>query len=136
MNIADILIEHARDRAGHPAIEDGDRIVTFGELDDLVDTAAANLQAAGVEPGNIVAVLLDDSADHLIILCALARVGAVIFSLNASASRPELQQHGHDITRLNPCRKQSVDGCVYSAARQRSLPAGRNIVRRNRSWRR
>ena len=92
MNIADILTEHARDRAGHPAIEDGGRTVMFGELDDLVDTAAANIQAAGIEPGDIVAVLLGDSADHLIVLCALARVGAVIFSLNGAASHAELQQ--------------------------------------------
>lgn len=92
MNIADILAEHARNRADHPAIEDGERIVTYGELDSLVDAAAANLQAAGVEPGDIVAVLLEDSADHLIILCALARAGAVIFSLNSNASKVEIEK--------------------------------------------
>lgn len=92
MNIADILTEHARNRAGHPAIEDDARVVTYGELDGLVETAAANLQAAGIEPGDIVAVLLEDSADHLIILCALARIGAVIFSLNSNASTAELEK--------------------------------------------
>ena len=91
MNIADILAEHARDRAEHPAIEDGARIVTYGELEALVDAAAANLRAAGIEPGAIVAVLLEDSADHVVILCALARVGAVIFSLNSNASKNELE---------------------------------------------
>ena len=92
MNVADILTHHACDRAGHPAIEDGARIVTYGELDGLVDGAAANLQAAGIRPGDIVAVLLDDSAAHLIILCALARAGAIIFSLNAAASKAELKK--------------------------------------------
>ena len=91
MNIAEILSEHARDRANHPAIEDGQRVVTYGELDSLVATAAANLHTAGIQPGDIVAVLLEDSADHLIILCALARAGAVIFSLNSNASKAELQ---------------------------------------------
>lgn len=91
MNIADNLAEHAKNRADHPAIEDGARTVTYGELDGLVDGAAANLQAAGIEPGDTVAVLLDDSTDHLIILCALARVGAVIFSLNSNASKTELE---------------------------------------------
>ncbi len=90
MNIADILSEHARDRAGHPAIEDGARVVTYGELDDLANAAAANLQVAGIEPGDTVAVLLEDSADHLIILCALARAGAVAFSLNLNVSKAEL----------------------------------------------
>ncbi|NNE84659.1 MAG: acyl--CoA ligase [Alphaproteobacteria bacterium] len=90
MNIADILAEHARDRASHPAIEDGARIITYGSLDGLVDSVAANLQAAGIEPGDTVAVLLGDSAEHLNILCALARTGAIIFSLNATASKAEL----------------------------------------------
>ena len=56
MNITDILRQHARDRAGHPAIEDGTRIVTYGELDDLVNIAAANLQTVGIAAGDIVAV--------------------------------------------------------------------------------
>jgi acyl-coenzyme A synthetase/AMP-(fatty) acid ligase len=92
MNIAEILTDHARDRSSHPAIEDGERIVTYGELDGLVDSAAANLQAAGIRLGDIVAILLDDSVDHLIILCALARIGAVIFSLNATASKAEIEK--------------------------------------------
>lgn len=92
MNIADILTEHARGRAGHPAIEDGARVVSYGELDGLVDAAAANLQGAGIEPGDIVAVLLEDSVEHLVILCALARAGAVIFSLNSNASVAELEK--------------------------------------------
>lgn len=98
MNIADILTEHARDRAGHPAIEDGARVVSYGELDGLVDAAAANLQGAGIEPGDIVAVLLEDSADHLVILCALARAGAVIFSLNSNASKAELEKSLASVT--------------------------------------
>jgi acyl-CoA synthetase (AMP-forming)/AMP-acid ligase II len=92
MNIVDILSDHARNRPDHPAIEDGARIVTYGALDGLVDGAAANLQAAGIEPGDIVAIALEDSADHLIILCALARVGAVIFSQNPFASEAELEK--------------------------------------------
>jgi acyl-CoA synthetase (AMP-forming)/AMP-acid ligase II len=90
MNIVDILSDHARNRPDHPAIEDGARIVTYGALDGLVDGAAANLQAAGIKPGDIVAIALEDSADHLIILCALARVGAVIFSVSMGASEVEL----------------------------------------------
>jgi acyl-coenzyme A synthetase/AMP-(fatty) acid ligase len=95
MNIVEILTDHARNRPDHPAIEDGARIVTYGELDGLVDTAAANLQVAGIRPGDTVAIALEDSADHLIILCALARVGAVIFSVSATASESELAKSLH-----------------------------------------
>ena len=87
MNITDILTAHARTRPDYPAIEDGERIVTYAEIDAAVSDAACNLQAAGIGAGDIVAVMLPDSADHLVILCALARAGAVIFSLNPSLSK-------------------------------------------------
>ncbi len=98
MNIVDILTDHARDRAAHPAIEDGERIVTYGELDGLVDAVAANLQAADIGAGDIVAVMLPDSADHLVLLCALARAGAVIFSLNPRLPRREIDEALTDLS--------------------------------------
>ncbi|MDJ0949147.1 MAG: class I adenylate-forming enzyme family protein [Alphaproteobacteria bacterium] len=82
MNPADILAEHARTRPDHPAIEDGDRIVNYGELNDRVASAAANLQRAGIEPGDIVGIMLPDSADYLITLCAVANAGAVTFAID------------------------------------------------------
>ncbi len=90
MNIADILAERARGRADHPAIEDGARTVTYAELEAQVSESAANLQAVGIVAGDIVAVMLPDSADHLVVLCALARAGAVILSLNGASSPDEL----------------------------------------------
>ena len=90
MNITDILTEHAVNRPEHPAIEDGGRIISYGELDDLVSTTAANLMARDIGAGDIVAVMLPDSADHLVLLCALARAGAVIFSLNPKLPRREI----------------------------------------------
>lgn len=126
MNIADILAEHARNRAGHPAIEDGARTVTYGELDGLVDAAAANLQAAGIETGDTVAVLLDDSADHLIVLCALARVGAVIFSLNSNASKAELENSLASVTvkaAITPGLKFSHSELLWLRAKDICQPA-------------
>ena len=82
MNVADRLTEHARNQPDHPAIEDGERIVRYGELDGLVNDACANLQGLGIEAGDMVLVMLPDSADHLIIICALLRAGAVILSLS------------------------------------------------------
>lgn len=91
MNIADTLAEHALNRADRPAIEDGDRVVLYGDLDGYVSAAAGNLQHAGIKPGDVVAILLDDSIEHLIALCALARCGAVIFSLHPAVSKTELK---------------------------------------------
>ena len=110
MNITDVLVDHARARRDHPAIEDGARIVTYGELDGLVNAAAANLRAAGVAAGDTVAVVLPDSAEHLVVLCALARAGAVILSLNPAASADELA-----------AGLASVAATVVIAARRRRL---------------
>lgn len=87
---AELLAICAREQPDHPAIEDGERVVTYAGLDALTNTVAANLQAAGLGQGDRVAVLLPDSADHIITLCALSRIGAIIFSLSPSASKSEI----------------------------------------------
>ena len=92
MNITDILTEHAARRPDHPALEDGERIVTYAELDRQVDAAAANLQAAGLASGNIVGVMLPDSAEHLILLLALARLGAVMAAIDGFLPPPERRE--------------------------------------------
>jgi hypothetical protein len=46
VNITDVFTELAKTRPDHPAIEDGDRIISYGDLDPLVNNCAANLQNA------------------------------------------------------------------------------------------
>lgn len=89
MNIADILAEHARSRPDHPAIEDGDRVVTYGDLAGRVADAAANLQAAGIRAGDRIGIMLDDSAEHLITLYALLKAGAVMVSIGLDLPQEE-----------------------------------------------
>ncbi|MDA0231127.1 MAG: class I adenylate-forming enzyme family protein [Proteobacteria bacterium] len=92
MNLSDILDHHALARPDHPAIEDGARLITYGELARLVRERAASLHAVGIRHGDTVALMLPDSADHLITLYALARVGAIIFSLSDSGSRRDVEE--------------------------------------------
>jgi len=82
MNIADIIDHHAHDRSEHPAIEDGDRVVSYADLADRLRVAAANLQGNAISPGDRVGVMLPDSAEHLIVLQALLKVGAVIVTID------------------------------------------------------
>ena len=91
MNIADCLEAHAVSRGHHPAVVDGDMVVTYGELRARVDGAAANMRAAGIGPGDFVAVMLLDSADHVVVLYALAKVGAVIISIERNSLPSERQ---------------------------------------------
>jgi acyl-CoA synthetase (AMP-forming)/AMP-acid ligase II len=89
LNITDILTEHAARRPDHPAIEDGDRVLTYAELDRRVDDAAANLQSLGIAPGDFVGVMLPDSTEHLVTLLALARAGAVMVAIDDALSASE-----------------------------------------------
>ena len=89
LNITDILTEHAARRPDHPAIDDRGYSVTYAELDRLVDAAAANLRAAGLVTGDIAGVMLPDSAEHLVLLLALARLGVVMVAIDGFLPPPE-----------------------------------------------
>jgi acyl-CoA synthetase (AMP-forming)/AMP-acid ligase II len=92
LNITDILATHAADRPDHPAIESGDRVITYGALGGWVDAVAANLQAAGIASGDVVGVMLPDCAEHLVVLLALARAGAVMVAIDGSLPEAERQR--------------------------------------------
>ena len=82
MNIAAPLTHHARAYARQPAIVQGDRVITYGELDPLVRRTATHLRALGLAQGDVAGVALRDSAEHLVVLAALARAGIVILPLD------------------------------------------------------
>jgi acyl-CoA synthetase (AMP-forming)/AMP-acid ligase II len=61
-------------------LEDGNRVVTYAELNALVDAAAANMQSEGIGAGDVIGIRLPDCVDYLITLLGLARAGAVMFA--------------------------------------------------------
>jgi acyl-coenzyme A synthetase/AMP-(fatty) acid ligase len=91
VNIVDCLRLHAKTQPDHPAIEDGERVVSYLEVNRRTDEVSCNLQTLGITAGDIVTVILQDSIEHLFVNCGLARVGAVIFSVNTSSSAKEIQ---------------------------------------------
>ena len=44
--------------------------------------AAANLHLAGIQAGGVVAVMLSDSINHIVVLYALARLGTIKFAID------------------------------------------------------
>lgn len=81
-NIADPLVLHARQRPTQIAIIQGDQTMDYRTLDRQVSERAAHLQDLGVHPGQLVGVALRDSIEHLIMLYAVARAGAVILPMD------------------------------------------------------
>ena len=91
---------------------------------------AARLHEAGVRGGNIVALILPDSADHLITLFALARVGAKIFSLPVFVSRRDIEQSLASLSIdavIAPCAHIAPDGSVSDKAK-RPRPYGQGLL--------
>jgi long-chain acyl-CoA synthetase len=75
--------------AGHPAdapaLIEGDRTITYGELRDLVGRTAGGLTQAGVSPGDRVGVVSDNELAFVTGLLAALSVGATASPLPASS---------------------------------------------------
>jgi len=91
INIVDCLRHFSKTQPDHPAMEDGERVISYQELNLRADEAAVNIGAAGVSAGDIVTIILDDSIEHLIVICGLARAGAITFSLNPALAKNEIR---------------------------------------------
>ncbi|WP_326954359.1 non-ribosomal peptide synthetase [Amycolatopsis sp. NBC_01286] len=70
---------------GRPALRSGDRVLTYGRLDELTADLAGRLAAAGVRPGDVVAVRGTDRFDQVTGLLAVWRAGAVHLALDPAA---------------------------------------------------
>lgn len=91
-NIAGLLDEHAVRRARHAAIVEGEWVLTYDKLAPLVKRTGRHLQRCGIAEGDVVGVCLKDSADHLVVMFSLARLGAVILPLDWRWSAAEKQR--------------------------------------------
>src|SRR6185503_19476735 len=76
MNIAQLISWRAAERPEAIALEDAGGQYTYAMLDRSVAHAAHHLARAGVTPGMLVATGMLPSGGHLIVLLALARLGA------------------------------------------------------------
>jgi acyl-CoA synthetase (AMP-forming)/AMP-acid ligase II len=82
MNLAEALEIHARATPDRAAVIHGERSVSHGEFAGRVRTMAGVLAANGVEAGALIGVCLKDTIEHLVLIYALARVGAVMLPMD------------------------------------------------------
>ena len=81
-NYADYIAQNAAELPGKTALKDAATTLTYAQLDDLVTRSALELRARGANPGEIIGVCLPDTAQHVAILLAVARLGAVILPMD------------------------------------------------------
>ena len=91
-NIAGLLPHHARRKPDHPALTEGDRTITYRELDLAVRRTAAHILDLGIAPGDIVGMAMRDGADYAVVMMALARAGTVMLPLDVRWTVDEKQR--------------------------------------------
>jgi len=91
-NLADQLSLHARQRPGKAALVLGERVLDHRALNLAVRQRAARLFDLGVQPGQVVGLALQDSIEHVLMLYAVARAGAVILPMDCRWTAAEQQR--------------------------------------------
>ncbi|THD35238.1 MAG: 4-coumarate--CoA ligase [Sphingomonas sp.] len=86
--LPDIIREHGKERGGKTAVADDNTILSYAELDALMDRIAAALQRDGVEQGQSVAIIASASVEYAAVFLGTLRAGCVAAPL-APSSTPE-----------------------------------------------
>jgi fatty-acyl-CoA synthase len=82
--------DRARSTPGRVAIECGSLRWTYAELEHETTRLAAGLRARGLRPGDRVATLTHNSAEHVAVLFACARLSVILQPLSWRLAAPEL----------------------------------------------
>ncbi len=85
-----------------PAIVDGDRTVTFGELDALANGLAGRLADGGVGAGDTVGIMMRNRAEWFTVSHAAARLGALVVPISNRFTPAEVDYIAQD-SRMRVC---------------------------------
>lgn len=114
-SLAAAVLEQVRRSPSAVAVEDGARVLDYGELDRLSARVAARLRSRGVRPGQAVAVRLPRSWQLVCVMLGIRRAGATVVPLDR-LSPPERQRHVLDdsgaVTVVHDGTDQPVDGVL------------------------
>ena len=79
-----------------PAIHYFDATLSYGELDRMAATLGAALIELGLDPGDRVALYLQNVPQFVIAQCAVWKAGGVVVPLNPMLKEAELSYHLND----------------------------------------
>ncbi|MEU1448282.1 amino acid adenylation domain-containing protein [Streptomyces mirabilis] len=87
----DLVQRHAIATPREPAVSDGERTVSYGDLDAGAARLAQWLTTHGVTPETVVAVALPPSPDHVLVTLAVLKAGAVCLPVDLQAPTDTLR---------------------------------------------
>jgi acyl-coenzyme A synthetase/AMP-(fatty) acid ligase len=85
-NLSDAIFQFAQERPNAPAIFENGNQLTYHEFATLIGKAAGHLHDLGVKNGEMVGISMPTNTDHVILSCAMLRIGAV--PVDAPLRRP------------------------------------------------
>ena len=112
-NLDAVLRESVALRQAAPALEEGERRMSYRELDQAVNRVATGLQAHGIESGERVALFVGNRLEYTVLLFGIWRLGAIAVPIGIRQSAQELEYM------LSQC---SASALVLDAALAGRLP--------------
>lgn len=92
-NLASILRESVLAAPDKPLLHLGDRTLTYAEVDELASRVAGGLRAAGLEPGDKVAVQLPNVPEFVCAYFGILKAGLVMVPINPLLTEHEVAYH-------------------------------------------
>jgi acyl-CoA synthetase (AMP-forming)/AMP-acid ligase II/2-methylisocitrate lyase-like PEP mutase family enzyme len=126
-----LLIANPAVRHEHPAIQTASLTITYGELIDVVRSVARQLTAAGIGPGDRVALLLRNSPEYIALFLGITAIAAIVVPIDHTASDERLDGILRDTTPrlclvLEPAAARIAGGPPRHAVR--IDPASKDVV--------
>ena len=88
--LADLIRLHATEAPTRRAFVEGQRKMSYGELDALMDRVASALQRDGLQPGEAIAICANTSIEYAAVFLGALRAGVVVAPLAPSSTPASL----------------------------------------------
>ncbi len=135
MNLVSVLLRHAESRPDAPAVVEGDRTLTFGDLELLAAETAGSFVQLGVVPGDRIAIAAWNDLSFVAAYLGALWCGAVAVPVNPGAPAvelaPELERVGARVLVVGPGCEHLADlpGAVASSLLPAAPPLAGEIER-------
>jgi amino acid adenylation domain-containing protein len=91
LSVVDLIRERCRRQPDAPAVEDGDRVMSYGELDRQSDRVANELLERGLRVEEPIAVMVPLSCEYLSIILGILKAGGCYFPIGPETPAKRLE---------------------------------------------